>query len=60
MDEDYRCWNCDSRFCFNGGCSVLGNVYVCGHGWTDKDTASAMEATGMYRVNWFEEVGVTH
>lgn len=55
MDFDYRCWNCDSRWCYDGGCEVPGNVYVVGHGWASPTVARVLEQSGR-TVHWYEVV----
>lgn len=54
-DFDYRCWNCDSRWCYDGGCEVPGNVYVVGHGWASPTVARVLEQSGR-TVHWYEVV----
>lgn len=59
MDEymdDHRCFECDSRWCWDYSCRVVGNVYVVGRGWTSKDAAMALQENLGYTVHWYEEV----
>jgi hypothetical protein len=58
MDDygfDYRCFNCDSRWCNGNGCRTVGNVYAPLWGWVSPDEARIMEADGA-KIYWHEEV----
>lgn len=52
MEDDYRCWTCDSRWC-HGECENPGWVYVVGYGWASPEAASVLEQNGR-TVHWDE------
>lgn len=56
MDMDHRCFTCDSRHCWNNGCTTPGNVYVPGYGWASPLLAATLEAGGYYKPRWEEVV----
>jgi hypothetical protein len=51
--DDFRCLNCDSRYCTAGCEAREGSVYVPGKGWATPAEAKALEAQGR-TVNWNE------
>jgi hypothetical protein len=49
--EDWRCPECDGRYCSVPCPRTETSVWVVGHGWTDPETAKAFEAMGR-TVQW--------
>lgn len=51
-DYDYRCPDCDGRYCPPSGCAKRpGYVWVVGKGWTHPTDAAAYERLG-FQVQW--------